>query len=154
MLAGFFGVNAAGEDDEKTRRLAWEQRQAVSEAPASQRRGGAVCAQRRHRPISLSLPPPCCSSTQALQRELDFDLEADALDALGGGDSEDASMHRQHGRPPPYRGASDEYHNGGTSDLDAYSPTDAYGSAAPFDPAAEAEAARRARAAAANGFRP
>lgn len=29
VLAGFFGVNAAGEDDEKTRHAAWEERQAV-----------------------------------------------------------------------------------------------------------------------------
>lgn len=29
VLAGFFGVNAAGEDDEKTRHQAWEERQQV-----------------------------------------------------------------------------------------------------------------------------
>lgn len=29
VLAGFFGVNAAGEDDEKTRHAAWEERQAA-----------------------------------------------------------------------------------------------------------------------------
>ena len=29
VLVGFFGVNAAGEDDEKTRHAAWEERQAV-----------------------------------------------------------------------------------------------------------------------------
>jgi hypothetical protein len=30
VLAGFFGVNAAGEDDEKTRHALWEAQQEVS----------------------------------------------------------------------------------------------------------------------------
>lgn len=33
VVGGFLGVNAAGEDDEKTRHEAWEQRQAVRAAP-------------------------------------------------------------------------------------------------------------------------
>lgn len=109
-------------------------------------------------PAANNQPPlaaPASLLLQALQRELDFDLEADALDALGGGEDSGGLHHA------PYRGAStDGYPNGlnGTSDLDAYSPTDAYGSAAPFDPAAEAEAARRERGAAdppaPNGLRP
>lgn len=50
VLVGFLGVNAAGEDDEKTRKHAWEERQ------------------------------------QALQRELDFDLEDDELGGGSGGE--------------------------------------------------------------------
>lgn len=32
VLVGFFGVNAAGEDDEKTRHVVWEERQQVGDA--------------------------------------------------------------------------------------------------------------------------
>lgn len=56
VLTGFFGVTASGEDDEKTRKHAWEERQ------------------------------------QALQRELDFDLDDDELGGSGGSSGRGGSL--------------------------------------------------------------
>lgn len=82
VLVGFFGMNAAGEDDEKSRHAAWEERQAVGGGRPHAWHARLVClawslgvATRQQAPADCmprTLPAP---AWQALQRELDFDLE-------------------------------------------------------------------------------
>ena len=108
-------MNAAGEDDEKTRHALWEERQLVGGPPGSVRTASGHCTPPDSTPCTHAWPappPPLCRhaargcssavspSPQALQQELDFDLEGPELDAdggLGGGGGSMLAMESQHG---------------------------------------------------------